>query len=167
MSIRRNITTPKDPYALSYNSHKSLICEDCGAVFTAGRWRLNESTGKKVTPSLSKPPPPTPVVCPACHRIRDDVPAGVVHLSGSFLEEHSEEIMRLVNHENEKAMTANPLHRVMHIAPLSDGTVEIHTTDDKLAQRIGKAIHRAYDGEIKYQSAHDNRLARVVWYRAN
>lgn len=43
--------------------------------------------------------------------------------------------------------------------------LEITTTNEKLTQRIGKAIHKAYDGTIEYKFSEDNKLARVNWHR--
>lgn len=167
VSIRRNISSSHDPYASVPSNHKHTKCSDCGALFHSGRWHAPNPTTAKAPNGKSRIPVPAPVICPACHRIRDDVPAGVVHLSGSFVRDHADEIMRLIANESARATNMNPLHRVMHVAPTGDGTVEVHTTDEKLAQRIGKALHRAYSGEVKYSFVDGEKLARVNWQRGD
>lgn len=152
---------------MSPNGGKPTRCTDCGAVFSEGRWHAPNPTGHRKTNGNGHSAEPMPVVCPACHRIRDDVPAGVVHLSGSFVGQHADEIMRLIANESVRAANLNPLHRVMHVAPSGDGTVEVHTTDERLAQRIGKALHRAYSGEVKYCFVENEKLARVNWRRGD
>jgi hypothetical protein len=42
------------------------------------------------------PGPAHRAVCPACKRINDDYPAGVIQLSGSFFGQHKEEILNLI-----------------------------------------------------------------------
>lgn len=164
--IRRNVASHKDPYSESHTRKGRVACQDCGAIYQAGRWRMPEKPETTPRHTLAPQQPTVPVACPACHRIRDDVPAGVVVLSGKFLEEHSSEILNLVANENQRSMKGNPLQRVMHIAPLEDGSVEIHTTSDKLAQRIGKALHSAYSGEVRYLFCSDTKLTRVMWQRS-
>ena len=46
-----------------------------------------------------------------------------------------------------------------------DGEIEITTTNEKLAQKIGKALHRAYSGHVEYKWSGDTKLARVTWHR--
>ena len=46
---------------------------------------------------------------------------------------------------------------------IQDG-IEITTTNEKLAQRIGKALHKAYSGDVAYKWS-DPKIARVNWHR--
>lgn len=163
--IRRDTSSHNDPYTRAVVRHGAMVCQDCGAVYKDRRWALPKASASQREAVPYKALTPAPVVCPACHRIRDDVPAGVVVLAGAFLEHHEEEIIRLIVHESDRAMKLNPLSRVMHIAPQVDGIVEVHTTSDKLAQQIGKALHKAYDGEVTYRFVQDTKLARVTWER--
>ncbi|MGC8863915.1 MAG: BCAM0308 family protein, partial [Armatimonadota bacterium] len=78
--------------------------------------------------------------------------------------DHKDEILNLIRNEAEKAMGINPLERVMSLEA-NDGEIEITTTNEKLAQRIGKALHKAYDGTIEYKWSADTKLARVIWHR--
>ena len=93
-----------------------------------------------------------------------EAPGGVLKLTGDFVWEHKEEILNLIRNESGKALTTNPLERIMSIES-SDGGIEITTTNEKLAQRIGKALHKAYSGTVEYRWSGDTKLARVLWHR--
>jgi hypothetical protein len=41
--------------------------------------------------------------------------------------------------------------------------LEVQTTNDRLAQRIGRELERAYKGKATYHWAHRDMLARVSW----
>jgi hypothetical protein len=43
--------------------------------------------------------------------------------------------------------------------------VEVLTTDEKLAQRIGREIRKAYQGAVSYRWSEDANLVRVNWSR--
>ncbi|MDD5035907.1 MAG: hypothetical protein PHE55_14250, partial [Methylococcaceae bacterium] len=54
-----------DPYKSRSKPQEPTVCPDCGAIFHGGRWQWGE------TPADAHQEP-----CPACHRIRDKLPAG-------------------------------------------------------------------------------------------
>lgn len=105
------------------------------------------------------------VVCPACRKMRDRLPGGVLRLKGTFVWHHRDEVLSLIRNESEKALNINPLERIMSMETVDGGEIEITTTNEKLAQRIGKALHRAYSGDIEYKWSEDNKLARINWHR--
>ena len=41
----------------------------------------------------------------------------------------------------------------------------LSTTTEHLAQRLGPALEKAYDGQLEYDFSHENKLARVTWQR--
>ena len=102
--------------------------------------------------------------CPACGKVLDRVPGGVLKITGSFIWDHKEEILNLVRNEGSKALSVNPLERIMSLQS-DDGEIEITTTNEKLAERIGRALHKAYRGTVEYTWSADTRLARVMWHR--
>ena len=160
--IRRNIQAFGDPYIDEEQLHENSVCRSCGDIYTAGRWYNPEQVGKKgehgAAAALAS------VVCPACRKMRDRVPSGVLRLTGTFLTNHREEILNLIRNETRKADAVNPLERIMSIHS-TDGEVEITTTNEKLAQRIGRAVHKAYSGIVEYKWSGDDKLARVNWHR--
>jgi hypothetical protein len=104
--------------------------------------------------------------CPACRKIADGFPSGVVTLRGGFLQTHRDEILSIVRNEERRARETNPLERIMEIRN-GDESVEILTTDEKLAQRIGREIRKAYQGAVSYKWSEDANLVRVNWSRDN
>src|SRR5271167_2546040 len=53
--------------------------------------------------------------CPACRRINDRFPAGVVELRGAFGIQQKEEILRLARHQEEAEKSEHPLNRIIKI----------------------------------------------------
>ncbi len=158
--IRRNVADYDDPYINEESPPENTVCKQCGSVYTADRWYLK---GQVPVEKVFRPVVGT-TVCPACKKQGDRVAGGIVTLRGGFLTDHSEEILNLIRNETVKAQTANPLERIMDMQSTADELV-ITTTNEKLAQRIGRAIHKAYSGEIDYQFGEDNKQARVNWHR--
>jgi len=78
---------------------------------------------------------------------------------------HKQDLMKLIKNEEVRAHGFNPLERVMSVAENGKGSIVISTTNEKLAQRLGRAIKKAFHGEVTYRWSHDNKLARVDWVR--
>ena len=157
--IRRNVHAFADPYIEEENLPEGGVCRRCGSVHSSGRWYPPD-----------RPPKPVPgaesheVLCPACRKLQDRVPGGVLRITGSFIWDHKEEILNLIRNESSKALSVNPLERIMSLQS-NDGEIEITTTNEKLAQRIGRALHKAYSGTVEYKWSGDTKLARVMWHR--
>lgn len=158
--IRRNIENYGDPYISHHGTEKTVICSVCEAVYSGQRWYLKEQVNFKKLKNLAI----GLTICPACRKIRDNSPGGIVHLSGSFLSRHKDDIINMIRNEGVRAMETNPLERIMDIE--GEGTdYNILTTNEKLAQRIGRSLYKAYSGNVKYTWSEDNKLVRVSWKR--
>jgi hypothetical protein len=142
-----------DPYHLDRKLPDPSACTECGVMYRAGRWHWG-----------APPVDAKPVLCPACHRIQDDYPAGVLTLTGDFTQEHRDEILNLARHVTERENGEHPLKRIMKIVEEPD-TVRIATTDAGLARSIGDAIRHAYQGELEYRYPEEGGLLRVTWRR--
>jgi len=46
-----------------------------------------------------------------------------------------------------------------------NGSLEITTTTEKLAQRIARMVHKAYAGEVDYKWSEDVKFVRAHWRR--
>jgi len=77
-----------------------------------------------------------------------------------------QDLLNLIRNEEARARGFNPLERVMSIKENGFGSIVISTTNEKLAQRLGRAIKKAFHGVVAYHWSHDNKLARVDWERA-
>jgi hypothetical protein len=92
-------------------------------------------------------------------------PSGYVYLEGAFLKAHRDDIERLLRNEAERAAEDNPLARIMLWKENGGGKLTLSTTTEHLAQRLGHALEKAFDGTVEYDFSHENKLARVTWQR--
>jgi len=86
-----------------------------------------------------------------------------VTLKGDYLKEHKQDILNLIKNEEERAMGYNPLERIIEIKDRGN-VVDITTTHEKLAHRIGKKMRKACQGDLEIKWTQD-RITRVVWER--
>lgn len=160
LSKRKSIDNSTDPYLMSEVMSGMAVCRKCHAVFINKRWTLDEDLyDKKIDKKGTGK-----VVCPACRKVKDKFPGGIVRLKGEFLAEHRNEIMNLIKNEEQRAKGFNPLERIMSISEIKSG-IEIMTTNEKLAQRIGKSLQKAYQGRVYYKWSDDTKLLRAEWER--
>ncbi|NPA94613.1 MAG: ATPase [Thermodesulfobacteria bacterium] len=144
----------RDPYQIKEKFPEPTVCTSCGAVFTGGRWVWMEE----------KPQKANRVLCPACRRIKEKMPAGNIVLSGRFLKSHGQEILNLVRNEEKAEKALHPLERIMDIHQDGD-IIEIHTTGIHLAKRIGEAIRRSYQGDYQLEYPDGEKSVRITWHR--
>lgn len=156
---KKGIDTYKDPYLPKEGPHDMAACKRCHAVYHNKRWTMDEALYKK----RGNHKKTLLVLCPACQKIRDKYAEGFVTLKGDYLKEHRQEILNLIKNEEERAMGLNPLERISGIKD-NGRQVNITTTHEKLAQRIGRKIHSAFKGNLEMKLTED-RITRVVWER--
>ena len=142
-----------DPYRPRRKVRGATRCAGCAAVSYRGRWSW------RATPSHA-----AAGLCPACRRIRERLPAGLVRLSGPFLQAHRDELLNRVRRCEESERREHPVQRIMSIETRND-EVLVTTTDAHLARRIGAALRHAYKGELDYRYGKDDPLLRVSWMR--
>lgn len=149
--------TPRslDAYQESDGIKGTSYCE-CGAEYRNKRWYPGEGPLEHVEGHE--------LVCPACRRINDRNPAGIVTLSGDYRATHEGEINNLITHIAQHALSKSPLGRVMNVCMEKD-TVTITTTDVKLAQKIGRDIYKSYGGQLHFLWSHAEDPVRVTWSR--
>jgi NMD protein affecting ribosome stability and mRNA decay len=142
-----------DTYKTKGKLSEPTVCPQCGAVYHKGRWQW-----------LPRPDQGHEQLCPACHRVHDERPAGYVTLAGEFLAQHRDEILHRVRNLGEKAKAEHALERIIAIVD-HDGGVMVTTTDIHLARGIGDALEHAYQGELEFHYNESENLLRVHWKR--
>lgn len=157
-SYKKKQRPQQDPYAMLKAPKGPAMCRTCRAVYANKRWRVDEAEARR----LAALPHTQKLVCPACQKIRDDYPEGIVTLRWSDLPGHEAEIRGLIDHVEARALSVNPLERVMKVLRLRK-ELEVQTTNDRLAQRIGRELVRAYKGTVSYEWAHRDMMVRVTW----
>jgi NMD protein affecting ribosome stability and mRNA decay len=142
-----------DSYKPRGKYKEPTVCPECNAVYHRGRWQW-----------LPAQATPTYELCPACHRIRDGVPAGYVRLEGPFVSEHASELLAIAHNAEQKEKACRPINRIMAIDQQRDA-LSITTTDSHLARGIGEAIRRAHHGKLALHYGPDENFVRVTWTR--
>ena len=159
---RREKTFPLlRPVRQARTSADPAICSNCHAVRHKGTWTLDPATCREVGRSEQ----PAAILCPACRLSRDAVPSGILHLTGSYLQAHTPEILKLIRNIERAAIQKNAQERVIRIEDNSPREVNVETASEKLAQRIGRAVSRAFQGTLRIQFSHQNKLVRLYWHR--
>lgn len=143
-----------DPYFVKEKYPDPSVCESCGLLFRGG---IFEWPDRKVENAAR-------MTCPACRRIKDSYEGGRVLLEGSFIVEHKDEILNILRNTEEAEKKHRPLERIMSITE-DKGYINVTTTYEHLARRIGEAVHRAYKGELKIQYPEGQKYVRILWRR--
>ena len=149
----------KDPYLPKRLKAGISICESCHAVYKNKRWYAD----KRLYQGLIEKLETAKVVCPACLKMRDNFPGGILTLKGDYVLLQRKDLMNLIRNEEENARGFNPLERIMSIKEDGYGNIIINTTNEKLAQRLGRKLKKAFHGKLSYHWSHDNKLLRVDW----
>jgi hypothetical protein len=143
----------EDPYQARGKYSEPTVCPECSAVFHKGRWQWGSAeAGAKEQ------------LCPACQRIHDGQPAGVLTIGGEFFAAHREEIMNLIHNAEKKEKPEHPLQRIMGTED-QDGAAVVTFTDMHLARGTAEALHHAYEGELDYDFSEKDGVFRASWTR--
>lgn len=143
-----------DTYKLRGQPKGPARCPDCGAVYHRGRWSWTAEAPRAAAATR----------CSACQRIADDYPAGELTLTGSFANAHRQEILNLVRNIEKTENGEHPMNRIMRIREDDDGLL-ITTTDIHLPKRIGRALQRAWEGELDIHFDEAGYYTRISWQR--
>jgi hypothetical protein len=142
-----------DPYQVKHKYAEPTVCKDCGAVFHRGHWQWGEA-----------PANAQQALCPACHRVRDKLPAGTVTLEGGFIVEHRSDLLGIIRNQEKLEAGKHPLNRIITVDDAGDRIV-VTTTDVHLPQRIGEALKSAHEGELDIRYGADEYSVQVNWKR--
>ncbi|HEY5706332.1 MAG TPA: BCAM0308 family protein [Terrimicrobiaceae bacterium] len=143
-----------DPYQTPSKLPEPTICPICCAVFQDGRWQW----------TTLQPTGANRHTCQACRRIRDGYPAGSVKLTGGFVGEHSQELVRLARNNESLEKRDHPMNRIITIEE-QPNLILITTTDIHLPRRIAEAIRNAYKGDLELRYDEEGYFTRAEWHR--
>jgi hypothetical protein len=154
-NYKKKVDVHRDGYLPRLAPKENIQCGGCGAFYHRRRWTLTAPMGIAIRRAYH------PVFCPACEKIKQHAACGELHLSGVGKAERGE-VLRVLRNEEERAREKNPLGRIMRIE--ADGEHwKVETTTEKLAQRLGRSLHKARGGRVSYKWSHNNKFVRVIW----
>lgn len=137
------------------------ICPRCGAVYDGHKWvpEPDDELVKQVKKKSAKSE-----LCPGDLRLEKGQVEGVVTLKGSFMREHKEDILNLIGRVERNGRSRNVAARIYEMTE-DDGGFSIETTDEHLAERIGKEVEKAFKGDLEIKWQEKDRFVRVTWQR--
>jgi hypothetical protein len=156
---RGRVPTSADPYLVDEALPGIQICRECHAVYQNRSWTLDQQTYQ-----LALQQDHHLITCPACLKVDQHYAEGVVTLKGDYLWEHEEQIRNLIRNEEQRALQKNPLERILRQEREGDCLI-IETTDVKLAEHIGRALHKAHRGELHFSWEGNPVTGRIFWQR--
>ena len=143
-----------DPYFLKEKINDPAVCRQCGVVYRNGTFEwLEKAPAKAAT-----------ISCPACKRIEARYEGGVLYLEGEFLVKHKNEILSIIKNTENIERKSRPLERIIEMVVKAD-KIEIKTTYEHMARRIGDAVHKACKGDIHIQYPEGEKYVRIFWSR--
>lgn len=149
-----------DPY-MPAEGQEASICTTCKAVYQNKRWFFDD----KMFNRLAGTDKAREVVCPTCRKIKDHFPEGILTLSGEFFAEHKDEILTLLKNEAARVSTRSVDDRIIKMTEEGNDKMVVETTTEKLAQHLGRAIYKAYKGDLDFRWSEMNKFVRVYWKR--
>ena len=132
------------------------MCERCGAVYEHKRWR---AAGGRAAPSLVGA---RWTVCPACRQQSRAVGLGRVRILGRIGEPAWQAIEQRLRNVAARAQYTQSQRRIVDIAPVA-GAIEVLTTSQKLAHRLGRELQKAFGGRARYRWSPDDGALLVQW----
>jgi hypothetical protein len=146
-----------DPYLNEQPDFEPARCSICGNIYRNKRWYHPDTVDEFATEKKMKT-----ATCPGCKKVSDRYYYGELRMSGDFMLEHREEISHLIENEIQRAQKKNPLEKLVE-SKNEEGEILFHTTNGKLAERLGRALKKAYQGELEMEKSEN--VTRVWWKR--
>jgi len=137
------------------------VCPKCGAIWDGERWV--PEPGEALLREFGKKQHCTEL-CPGDLRIEKKQVEGVVTLKGKFLASHREEINNVVARVARDGRKRNVAARILGTEE-QNGNLVIETTDEHLAERMGKEVEKAFKGALEIKWQKKDTFARVTWQR--
>ena len=137
------------------------VCPKCGAIWDGDRW-VPEPEEKLLAEFSRKQH--CAELCPGDLRLEKRQVEGVVTLKGKFLASHRDDINNLVARVARDGRRRNVAARVFQTVEENESLL-IETTDEHLAERMGKEVVKAFKGDLEIKWQKKDTFARVTWQR--
>jgi hypothetical protein len=150
----------EDPYQPEEGQEASL-CTTCQAIYQNKRWFFDEKLAAKLAGTAKV----KEVTCPTCRKVKDRYSEGILTLSGDFFKEHKDELVNLLKKEAERVGKRSVPDRIITMTEEGKDRLVVETTTEKLAQHLGRAVYKAFKGELNFKWGEMDKLVRVHWSR--
>ena len=157
---RGRTRTSSDPYLPEAGLREPAVCQTCQAVYRQKRWQLDPAMAARMSEDTGT----QWVTCPACQKVAERYPEGILTLRGSYLWNHEQEIRNILDNAVTRFSSRNPLERIIRMQR-SDDVLVIETTDNKLAEQLGRLLQKAHSGELQIDWQGTPVVCRVQWER--
>jgi hypothetical protein len=136
-----------------YKAHTK--CPKCDLIFQNGVWKRG---------ALESSHEMHWKLCPACIQIRDKQIGGTIKCTGSFIENHRQEILNRINNVARQTSETHPLERLINTSE-NKNQIVVSATTEHLIARIGKALERDFGGTLELRYAPEDKYATAQWHR--
>ena len=134
-----------------------LLCPDCKAVYDKKRWVADfagvRDINERKRVAFRR--------CPACQMIRDRKFEGQVIAQG-VPARRVEEVLARIRNVGDLARRRDPLDRIIAVRRRGQ-RIELTTTENQLAVRIGREIRDLVKGKLDIRWSHEEDVVRVFW----
>lgn len=140
---------------------KVRMCPECQALSREKRWYFDKDETKKL---LKTPELLDNTLCPGCAGIRSKLIGGFMELKGEWDETQKQDLLNLIRRVADSSQKRNPSHRLIKLEDRQD-MVYVETTTNRLAENMGREIHKAFHGELTMQWPKEDQVVRVYYER--
>jgi NMD protein affecting ribosome stability and mRNA decay len=133
-------------------------CTKCGAISFQKRWYIDATMEQH----LRLDPNGHAVLCPGCTRLQEELYEGEVVLANAKFAALAGEIIALIRHIEGRCWHHNPLTRIAAFAD-DQAVIHIQTTTRKLAETIGKELHKTFKGKLEIKRSAEEKFVRIYW----
>ncbi len=139
---------------------QAFVCPACHAILSDQDWFVDEQLYRR----LLGHPGVRLALCPGCLRVAQGQFEGEVILHSRVLVPSKSAALQLLTKEEERARCSNPLSRLTAVEDRGD-EIKILTTTPMLAERIGRAFRKVYEGDLEIHYLPWQAFCRVRWHR--
>lgn len=151
-----DVEEKRDVYLNDKPPSEPARCPVCGNVYVKKQWYRPDQKELDENRSVIS------YTCPGCSKVQDGYYYGELTVSGRFIRDHHEEISHLIQNRVHEVQKDNPLSKLVQVE-VDGNELKLRTTNSKLAEQIGRALHRAYEGDLDIDKS--EYITRVSWSR--
>jgi hypothetical protein len=138
----------------------TYVCPACHAILKDTVWFVDEA----LYCQLEEQAGVWPALCPGCLRVARGIHQGEVLLQSRLLVPSKSAALHLIGIEEERTRCSDPGSRLTAVEDNGD-QIKVLTTTPLLAERIGQAFRKAYEGDLEIERQRQGGSCRVLWRR--